>query len=371
MGEFRVLVLSPSLEERGGVQRYTTTLSTALRQILQPQNVRLLAIAGAGKGHAKLSFLTKARFVGPAVRTAMGWRPRLIICTHVGLAPLGWLLRFLFRSRYWVTAHGVEVWDALSFAKRFGLRKADQVLCVSAFTREQVVRRHQCPAKRLPVLPNVLPDSLLSVTPDPELLGRLGANRGRVILTVGRLSAAERYKGHNVVLEALPRIAERYPGAIYLIAGDGDDRPRLEQMAENLGVKDRVLFAGEMDDAGLAACYQACAVFVLPAKTLLADHGSQGEGFGIAFLEAMAFGKPVIGPNAGAPAEFIRHGQHGFLVDPQNPEEVAQAVLALLDEPERASRMGEQGRALVLAEFSLGAMIRRLEELLRECGEGA
>jgi len=366
MAPFRVLVLSPSLEERGGVQRYTTTLATALGQILPAENVRVLAVAWTRRGPAGLSLLTKIRFVGSAVRAAIGWRPRLVICTHVGLAPLGWLLGFLCRCRCWVAAHGIEVWDALPFAKRLGLRNADQVLCVSAFTRERVIRCHPGLEKTTCVLPNALADSLLSVPPDPEVCGRLGANRRRVILTVGRLSAAERYKGHDVVLQALPRIAESCPEVMYLIAGEGDDRRRLDGLARELGVEQHVLFVGEMNDAGLAACYQACAVFVLPAKTLLRDHGSQGEGFGIAFVEAMAFGKPVIGPNGGAPAEFLRHGQHGFLVDPQSPEEVAQAVLALFSDPERAARMGEAGRALVLSEFSLGAMSRRIKGLLPE-----
>ncbi|MEM1552871.1 MAG: glycosyltransferase family 4 protein [Candidatus Bathyarchaeia archaeon] len=360
----KVLVLAPSLDGYGGVQRYTTTLLRALGELLGAEKVRVLALPTKHQKSRRLSLKSKWQFTLQALKAAWQWRPDLVICTHVGLAPVGWLLRMLRQRPYWVVAHGIEVWGALPFWKRNALRKAERVLAVSAFTRNRLIERHQVSPERIAVLPNTLDGSLLTIPPDGERLTRLGVNGRRVILTVGRLVASERYKGHDVVLQALPAVLTKVPNAVYLVVGDGDDRARLERLAQQLGVQNHVVFTGQVTDAELAACYRACDVFALPAQTVLDDHAPKGEGFGIVFLEAMAFGKPVVGPNYGAPAEFIRHGEHGLLVDPKSPDEVAEAIITLLTQPERARRMGEAGRAWVMQEFSYERFKERVAEVL-------
>ncbi|MEZ8222144.1 Glycosyltransferase involved in cell wall biosynthesis [Candidatus Fervidibacteria bacterium JGI MDM2 JNZ-1-D12] len=360
----KVLVLAPSLDGCGGVQRYTTILLRALGELLGAEKVRVLALPTKHQKSRRLSLKSKWQFTLQALKAAWQWRPDLVICTHVGLAPVGWLLRMLRQRPYWVVAHGIEVWGALPFWKRNALRKAERVLAVSAFTRNRLIERHQVSPERIAVLPNTLDGSLLTIPPDGERLTRLGVNGRRVILTVGRLVASERYKGHDVVLQALPAVLTKVPNAVYLVVGDGDDRARLERLAQQLGVQNHVVFTGQVTDAELAACYRACDVFALPAQTVLDDHAPKGEGFGIVFLEAMAFGKPVVGPNYGAPAEFIRHGEHGLLVDPKSPDEVAEAIITLLTQPERARRMGEAGRAWVMQEFSYERFKERLVEVL-------
>jgi len=166
------------------------------------------------------------------------------------------------------------------------------------------------------------------------------------------------------VLRALPQVLKEIPNITYVIVGDGDDRPRLESLAQQLGVLDHVVFAGRVSNAELRAYYQNCEVFVMPAKTVLDDRSPKGEGFGIVFLEAMAFGKPVIGPNYGAPTEFIRHGEHGLLVNPESPEEVAEALIQLLSSPDLARQMGEAARQWVLQEYSYSRFRERLAKIL-------
>src|SRR5262249_42864661 len=116
--------------------------------------------------------------------------------------------------------------------------------------------------------------------------------------------------------------------------------------------------------AVLAACYQACSVFVMPARTVLGDSDPKGEGFGIVYLEAMAWGKPVIVPDYGAPAEIIRHGEHGLHVDPESPAAVAQALVRLLTSPEERQRMGDQARDWVNREYSFARFRSRLASIL-------
>ncbi len=121
-----------------------------------------------------------------------------------------------------------------------------------------------------------------------------------------------------------------------------------------------------LSGADLSACYEACSVFAMPARTELETAAPRGEGFGIVFLEAMSHSKPVIGPRVGAPAEFIRPGEHGVLVDPEDPVEVAGALIELLEEPERAKRMGETAREWVIREFSHEKFRARLREALQQ-----
>jgi len=104
----------------------------------------------------------------------------------------------------------------------------------------------------------------------------------------------------------------------------------------------------------------------MPARTELDAREPRGEGFGIVYLDAMAHGKAVVGPLVGAPAEFVRDGEHGLLVDPANAVEVANALIELLEDPERARRMGEAARKFVAREFSFESFCKRLREGLQE-----
>jgi phosphatidylinositol alpha-1,6-mannosyltransferase len=178
------------------------------------------------------------------------------------------------------------------------------------------------------------------------------------------MDASEQYKGHDVVLRALSSVIGNVANLTYVIVGGGDDRPRLELLARELGVANHVVFTGEIDDSELAALYQRSELFVLPARTVVGSPNPKGEGFGIVFLEAMAFGKPVVGPRYGAPAEIIRDGQNGFLIDPEDPASVAEALSRLLADPDVAIAMGKAGRNYVRANYSYGAFREKLREAL-------
>ena len=136
------------------------------------------------------------------------------------------------------------------------------------------------------------------------------------------------------------------PDAEYLIVGDGDDRARLESRARELGITGSVQFAGSVSPEELDVCYDRCSIFAMPARTELDARAPRGEGFGIVFLEAMAHGKPVVGPRVGAPAEFIRSGEHGLLVDPANSARSPEALIELLEDPGTRAPHGRCGKEL-------------------------
>ena len=366
-GNYRkVLVLSPSLKSTGGVQNYKKTLVSALRTVLGDDRVRLISIAADPEMHpdgtVSLRPSVKLRFFLSALAVAITWSPDLIICAHVGLATTARVIERLIGAPYWLVLYGIEVWGDLTPSKKNALRAAKRYVTITRFTLEATVARHGL--RKPDAL--VLPPSLPMASPSSILGGEptLEHRTQPVVLTVGRMSASEQYKGHDVMLEAWPLVLQRVPDAIYWIVGGGDDRQRLEARAHELGVAASVRFVGSVSPEELDVCYDRCCVFAMPARTELDPRAPRGEGFGIVFLEAMARGKPVVGPSVGAPAEFIRSGEHGLLVNPADPGEVAHAVVQLLEDKEAACRMGKAGREWVRREFSFDRFCERLREAL-------
>ncbi len=361
----KALVLAPPLASAGGIQRYTLILVRALADLLGGENARCIAMPEVpnGNGYGRFPAGLKARFGWQAIKEAARWKPDLIVSTHLALGPVGWLLANLHRRPYWIVAHGIEAWGLLPYGKRAALRRADRVIVTSAFSREQVVKRHQIAGERIASLSCTLDETLLRETGTRD--SGFGVRGGqRVALTVARMAASERYKGHDVVLRALPSVVAKVPELTYVVVGDGDDRPRLESLAEQLGLADHVLFTGEVSESELAAFYRRSEVFVLPARTVVDEHNPKGEGFGIVFLEAMAFGKPVIGPDYGAPTEIIRHGETGLLVDPEDATSVAEALLSLFTNTDAARQMGKAGSEWVREHYSYASFRERLREIL-------
>lgn len=361
-------MLAPSLARAGGIQRYTATLLRAVEELLGHESVRCVAmpkVLNHGVTDSRrLPGRSKIRFAWKALWEATRWRPDLIICTHLALGPVGWFAAGFGGRPYWVVVHGIEAWGVLPRWKHAALRRAGKVIVTSAFNREQVVKRHQIEEERIASLPCALDETLLNMEPARDGLNCHLSDDRRVVLSVARMAAVECYKGHEIVLQALASVAAKVPNVTYIIVGDGDDRARLESLAKQLGVATHVVFTGEVSDAELASIYRRSEIFVLPARTVIDDHHPKGEGFGIVFLEAMAFGKAVVGPNYGAPAELIGPGIMGLLVDPESPASVADALLNLLTNPDSAREMGRIGSEWVREHYSYGCFRERLRELM-------
>jgi glycosyltransferase involved in cell wall biosynthesis len=183
-----------------------------------------------------------------------------------------------------------------------------------------------------------------------------------VLLTVGRMDSSERYKGHDQVLDALPGLLESNAGLRYLVAGEGDDRNRLTRLAKELGVSDRVTFAGYRED--LADCYAACDIYVMP---------STQEGFGIVFLEALASGRPVVAGGIDGSIEALCWGELGFLCDPLAPESVERAIHRAIEARAGSDPRVDDAflRTQVELRFGRAAFDRRLADLFGYCTAGA
>jgi phosphatidylinositol alpha-1,6-mannosyltransferase len=165
------------------------------------------------------------------------------------------------------------------------------------------------------------------------------------------MSELEQYKGHHVVIRALPRLLTRFPELIYDVVGDGNDRPVLEALAAEVGVAHAVRFHGVVPEDALARHYAQSSIFVMPSRS---------EGFGFVFLEAMAHEKPVVAGNQDAATEVVRDGETGFLVDPTNVQEVTDRIERLLLDPDLGRQMGMRGAEVARSRFSFDLFSRTL-----------
>ncbi len=327
----RTLLLVPEIfASEGGIPRILQLYLKALCELTAPGGaVRLLALnddgispeglrrsAGPALESQEGCKGSKSRFVRAALRLARGCDR--IICGHVAQLPVAWLAQRLNpRLRYHLVAHGIEVWRPFTLAERIALRGAESIFCVSAFTRGELLKHCPLPAGRAVVLPNAL-DPAFPIGP-----GTPPAQCPPLILTVSRLSHADRYKGVEQLIAALPAVRAAVPGARLRVIGRGDDLPRLQALRDRAGLKDAVDFPGYVDDARLSAELNTCRLFALP---------SDREGFGLVYLEAMAHGRPCLGVSAGGSPEVITPAT-GVLVGPGDGPGLAAACAAAMSRP--------------------------------------
>ena len=251
-----------------------------------------------------------------------------VFAGHIHLAPFAALAAQRAGVPWILLLHGIEAWGpphwpatqsrAMTALTLRAARTADTFVTVSDVTRQRYARRVGLRPEDGVVVPNSVDARSFGAGPKrADLLERYGLANRTVLLTLARLSAAERYKGVDETMEALPALAETHPDVAYLVCGSGDDRDRLEAKAVSLGVADRVVFAGYVDEAEKADHYRLADAFVMPGW---------GEGFGIVYLEALACGVPVVASSRDASREAVRDGELGVVVDPHDPASVVEGI---------------------------------------------
>jgi len=282
--------------------------------------------------------------------------PDVIHLCNAGLGPWVPALRAALPCVVTANVHGndlVAPWvnhggDDATYrgAQRAGLGAADAVVCVSAFSRALVASRG-VPGDVLHTVENGADPARFCPGPrDLALAARLGVHDGdEIVLTVSRLAPR---KGHRTALQAIARLAPHRPHLKYVFTGASEAmRAELAALAHELGITSRIVAAGFIPDAELPALYRLADVFVLLAESTT---DTDVEGFGVALLEAAATGVPVIATPSGGVPEAA--GDTGLLVPPGDPLEAAGEIARLLDDRDLARRLGECGRARVLARFS-------------------
>lgn len=278
---------------------------------------------------------------------------------------IGWISRSIWKKPYVVAAYAYEF---LKFRKNQVIKRillsiynhSIRIIAISRFTRDQLIRFGVHPEQIAVILPGASISPISSQDFIRSVQERLLLSDSRIILAVGRFV---KRKGHRVLIQAMPRILEKCPKAQLVLVGDGPELDFCVKLARQLGVRDHVLFTGILSDDEVAALYQLCEVFALPTS---AEDDGQVEGFGLVFAEASAYGKPVIAGRSGGVEDAVIHGETGIIVEPDNPEAVAETILRVFDEPEWAKCLGEKGRERVLRELNWQVFATRLLEEIKQ-----
>jgi glycosyltransferase involved in cell wall biosynthesis len=287
-------------------------------------------------------------FITTCLRHALRNGPfDLVYCAHINLSPLAWLLARLTRAPWLLCLYGIEAWEPVPrWLVRMAVKWPDRILSISALTLERFRTWVAVDVQACTLMPNAVHLEAFGAGPKNHALARrLGVEGRQVILTFGRLAGKERYKGFDEILEVLPALMYDHPDLVYMIAGDGEDRDRLEAKASRLGIADRVIFTGMVDEDEKVDLYRLADVYAMP---------SRGEGFGFVLLEAMASGVPTIASALDGGREAVRDGMIGAIVDPDDPEAIKYAINCALAAP--------KGVPPGLTYFSFDSFRRRLQE---------
>jgi len=234
---------------------------------------------------------------------------------------------------------------------------AHKIVTVSDNVRKFAIHQIGIAPEKLVTIHNGVDLKEYSVNPKQrwgeERREQLGINPShRVIGTVGHM---EKEKGWDYLLRAIPKVLAQHKEVTFLFVGEGSQKAELKQLARDLGISSRVMFAGYRDD--VPQLLPILDVFVLP---------SIYEGMPNAIIEAMAMERPVVATRVGAVPEVVIDGETGILVARRDADALAEAICLLLEDKQLAKRMGMAGRERVEGLFTVEAMMARTEALYQE-----
>lgn len=385
-----LLITLDFLPARGGVSAYYTNLCASLPR----GSIAVLAPAGDPKqtelldrtlpypvirseALAKFLTITAASSLSPSRLTGKLIYRQIIAeidtlvkrqgigLLHAGqILPLGTAAMLYGRLPYVVYLHGLDILATQrslrkKMVARGVLRKATAIITNSHFTadaamdagaeKEKITVVYPCPNITATDVPEWLAD---------DLSEKLHLSGKRIVLAVGRLV---KRKGFDLLISALPEVLKRHGDLRLVIVGSGPEAPGLYQQINQLAVRDYVSIVQHATNDELAALYELSDVFALPARRL----GYDVEGFGIVYLEANLFGKPVIGTKTGGIPEAIVDGKTGILIDENDADALASAIARLLDNPSLATRLGIQGMQRVAEQFTWQSQVEKIKPLLQ------
>jgi phosphatidylinositol alpha-1,6-mannosyltransferase len=297
-------------------------------------------------GHRAAMAALNARIVAEGPRV----RPAVVLTAHIVTGPSAWAVARLTRAPLAVYVHAHEVADRRGLARAI-LGRASLTIAVSRYTASLA---YSCGAD---------PDRTRRIPPGVDLPAQPGSPKGgerAVVVTVARLE--DRYKGHDVMIRAIDRLRERVPNVLWVVVGDGSLRGEYEWAVGARRLGHHVRFVGNVDDRERDAWLARATAFAMPSRL---PPGGGGEGFGIAYMEAAARGLPVVAGRAAGAVDAVQDGRTGLLVDPTDDRAVADAIGALLLDPERARALGAAG-ATWAQDFTWPLIARRVEDALLE-----
>ncbi len=353
----------------GGIEKVSRQVGKALYELLDEDDKRGLAILSmydqteevnekyfpetVFKGYRE----RKLSFVWNAIRQGIG-RQRIVL-SHINLLSVGFLIKlFSPKTQLVLLAHGIEVWEPVGTMKNKMLHCCDLILAVSQYTKNKLMEVQEIEEKKLLVLNNsldpFLPLPVSNAAKEAAVRERYGLKKDDIVLmTLTRLSSKEKYKGYDSVLHAIKELKIQYPSIKYLVVGmyDKAEKRRLDAIIDQLELTGDIIFAGFVPDSELAAHFAVADLYIMPSKK---------EGFGIVFIEAMYYGKPVIAGNKDGSADALCNGRFGLLIDPDNVAEIKDAIATVLSYKQKYIPVREE----VTGKFGFNTYKENLKQIL-------
>lgn len=365
----------------GGMSRHSLDIAFALRQV--KESVIVLAPrascdkkldADAGLPVTRLSGVKQDEIFDNYLRSVIIFflyglyccltrRVKAILANTWSIAGVAaFLIKKTLGIPYFVFAHGLDIYAPQANPKsaklmRLVLQNASMIIANSNFTAN-LVKSAIGGQERIAVLNPVV--DIKRFMPSASSFDKKVAGK-KAVLTVARLVES---KNHETLIRAFAKAVKIIPEAICRIIGQGPLESQLKELVSALGLADKVIFTGNVPDLELAAYYYSCDVFALVSKEI--KERGEVEGFGIVFLEAACCAKPVIGSRSGGIADAVIDGDTGILVDPLNEDEIARAIVRVLQDEGLARRLGENGRKRMETEFTIEHFGEKLKKLINE-----
>lgn len=339
----------------GGIAQYNRDFLSALALTSANIRIDILPRLAPEKVHFTAPALVqhraifgRARYALDAVALSFRRKPAVVYSGHLYHNPLAQRIAKLTGAKLITQLHGTEIWGKIAPRQVRGLEASDLILTVSRDTRARTLEKIDIDPEKVVVISNTVGSDF---SPGDRAAARahFGISNELVILTVARLASREGYKGHDRIIPLLLQAQTQSRPILYLVAGVGDDLPRLQSLAKKHGVTSHVRFLGKIPGRDLPDLYRAADLFALP---------STGEGFGIAYLEAMACGTPAIGLKVGGALDALGDGDLGLCVP---EEDFVDAFTRALSAPRLPDQILSQA---VHARFGLTAFQSRCREVM-------
>ena len=337
----KVLFLTLNLfSGNGGIEKVCKVVGKALSEILKEEGGRLEVLAMHDKsGDINSIYFNPSlyrsykgeKFKFTIAGIKKGTESNIVLISHINLLIIGFAIKVLSpKTRVVLFAHGIEVWPKLPSWKRKFLNKLDHIVSVSNYTRDVLINFQKIDPAKCSVINNCLDPFLpkaTSIKKDAGLMNKYNMKESDVVLlTLSRLSSRDREKGYEKVLTAMKQLLPLYPTLKYLVVGKYNEQEKiwLDGIIQQLDLQDRVTMTGYVSESDLPAYFGLSDVYVMP---------STKEGFGIVFIEAMFYGKPVIAGNKDGSVDALVNGKFGLLIDPNDQQQLTTGIKRVIDKP--------------------------------------
>ena len=372
----KVLYLSTGCFDKGGISRYNRYQIQALRELQGEQQVRVLSLAGPKADDFETPFrvfwhgkgpdlMSKLKFTWTLLLQTLHWQPDVILIAHVNFAGLAVMISRLRRTKTILNAYGLEVWSGLKKLPDWGLRNVEEVIADCHYTARYLEASGFRKKNSVTVVWDCVDLTRFypSETTASSVLSRYGIPdpvQHPLIITLGRIAKAAAHKGYDRLIKVFSAIHTNFPQARLILAGKGDLIPELKVLISELGLADKVIFTGMVEEQHLTDIYRAAYVF-----SLVSDRGKgRGEGIPLTPLEAMACGVPIIVGNQDGSQEAVVEEQNGYVIDPFDLDMHAQKLTSLLKDRALRNDKARQAIQIVNQYFSYAGFKEKHRQFL-------